>query len=142
MHGGVRAEPHVPDGDSDRLAVFATYARGPLPREVVLTNERRKYPVENADGGLSACSDDALDAGAPCACAELPAWGRCNVAASETRVRYGFCSGHFDDRKKRIDDVRRACEPEGAKCNWSSILCCGGLRCEPGVGVCTKPPAK
>lgn len=138
LDGGLRADPNVPASDNDRIAVFAAHARGPLPREIILPNERRRYPFANADAGLPSCSEAQLEVGAPCICTEIRGAQRCKVPVSETRVRDGYCAGRFDDAKKRIDDVRRICEPEGATCNWSTILCCDGLRCEPGVGRCKK----
>jgi hypothetical protein len=128
---GSRAEPLVPD--DDRLVLLLTYGRGALPRDLVLKNQRRLYPFADA-GTEAACSDDELDAGAPCACQDLPEYARCRLDPEKTAIRYEHCAIHVNDAKHQLDDVRRVCEPVGASCDFSSVLCCGGLRCKAMIG--------
>lgn len=130
-----RHEPILPD--RQRSYLFAAYALG-LPREVAVTNARRRYAFVDA-GAAADCREKSLDAGASCHCSELDSFARCQAKVDETTYRWHGCSVHFDDAHQRIDNVKRTCEGEGKKCNWSSIVCCGDLRCEPS-GVCGVDP--
>lgn len=125
---GVRVEPKWPA--HDQLLMFALRGGGSLPIEFATVNDRRHYPITSPDGGL--CTDEGLDAGAPCRCTELNQGDICRSRASEATFRHAHCAVHFDDKKRRIDDVRRACERQGVECDTKDRFCCGGLRCTNG----------
>jgi hypothetical protein len=136
---GIRFEPGL--AGEARMLLAIALLEGTLPRSLRIPNERRRYPFADA-GDRARCEDATLDAGAPCRCGELPEYERCHLGLEETRLRYGYCSVRVDDAHRAMADAVRACEPAGAKCNWSSVVCCAGLRCKPGDAVCeTEPPA-
>lgn len=134
--GGLRSEPFTPN--EERAVLRAAQVRGGLPKPLVLANARRHYALAGADDeSLMPCSDGSLNTGASCRCPSLPDYVRCAISADGgpiPRVRYEYCSLHVDDAKKRFDDIKRICESEGARCDFSSLYCCGGLACEAIVG--------
>ena len=135
-----REEPAFVGGP--RITLFATYASypgSPLPPAIAIPNARRFYPLADPGEDRPWCHK-ATDAGTPCRCNDLHFLARCELPETETRLKYAGCSVHFDDVHRKIDDVTSTCEPEGSKCNFSSIICCAGLRCLPGKEVCGPIP--
>jgi hypothetical protein len=135
--GGLRTDPFTPN--EERAVLRAAYVRGGgLPKSLVLANARRHYELAGLnDDELAYCSDDKIDAGAHCRCPDVPDYIRCAITSDGgaiPRVRYQYCSLRVDDAHKRFDDIKRICEVESAHCDFSSLNCCGGLKCEAIVG--------
>lgn len=120
---GERGDPTIPN--LDRALLRAVYVDA-APASLILANSRRRYPMVAAG---PSCDTATLEAGAPCSCPEFGDWERCRAEVVAGRTRYRYCSLRVDDTKRQISDVRRVCEGPGSACDFSSRLCCDGLRC-------------
>ncbi|MCA9588549.1 MAG: hypothetical protein KC657_24700 [Myxococcales bacterium] len=128
---GARAWPVPP---SESLAVLgAWHAQGPLPRSITLPNARVHYALVSPDGGPR-CTDE-LRRGTPCVCTAPQVGMACAFRDDETRGEYGGCQLHFDDARRRIDEITCACVEVSESCR-AGKRCCGGLRCAADGGVC------
>lgn len=129
-----RTRPSEPR--SGRALLFALRVNGPLPRAVTLAFARRRYPVTPAPSGAPACTRGTPPS-VPCVCdSDLKgSFAICNVDPVTQRAEHGRCNFHVDDVKKRVDDVRAMCRPEGAGCDADIDDCCLGFVCRPDGNV-------
>lgn len=119
--------------DSHRVLLAATYAQGPLPAEVALSNARRHYAIDLGTG--TACFERG-DAGVTCACSNAPSdYELCTMAVDGGRFTSQSCSFLVDDKKKTIGDPRHACGNAGDQC-ISDQDCCIQTTCkQPDGGI-------
>ncbi len=132
--GARRPGPVTPNGSTSLLA--ATYALGPLPRELVIRNARRHYELERTTENPG-CGER-MNAGAPCTCEALDPdreW-LCDLPLDGGRMQIDHCSLRADDRLRRVGSARHTClESDAGACSMDDD-CCIALRCDGDSGVC------
>lgn len=129
LDAGVRGDPAVPD--RDRAILRAAYAAGPLPKELVVRNQRRRYDRPDASMLLD-CNDDRLEAGAACQCG-IQTLTVCEIGSDERIIEQRECTMRIDDAHKRLEVGHRTCEALGASCR--DHPCCGDALCQREVCV-------
>ena len=104
-YGDAMAPSEPPRQEVVSLAL--AYLAGPLDREIIVRNARRRYEVVTS-GVDTECDAEEGGAGAPCKCTHFNiGWDVCGVAAKDTRGVVDTCGFHIDDSNKRVDDFRR-----------------------------------